>query len=764
MVRVPRTENGCARLGILAAVVGVLLVVGGVIVWFAAGPVIALAAQTVHVTGDVETDLPGLRERSVVRAADGTPLAVLADEFDREVVELERIPDHVHEAVIVAEDRRFYEHDGYDVSAIFRAALANLRAGSVEQGASTISQQLAQINFLSGEETIRRKLQEVQVARALEEEYGKDVLLERYLNQVYLGAGAYGFQAGAQQFFRVNVEDLTVDQAALLAGMIRSPTVLDPRTNPDAAKRRRDVVLRGMADEGYLDAAEARRLSETPVEVHPPLERSPHEPYVVEAVKREFFNNEAFGETVEERIDLLYTGGLEVRTTVLPDLQVAADEIVKAAFPDPNGPTAAIAAVHPVHGGILALHGGRNFDEAQFDLATQGRRQPGSSLKPLTAASALEQGIPPNIQLEGNGPVSLEVPGALEPFEVDNFEGSDHGTVNLREALVSSVNTAFAQLILTSGVEETIELAGRMGIDVDRAFGPENTWGPAIVLGGLTHGVTPLEMASLYGTFAHEGIRAEPFLIQQVIADGRVIYEREPAAAQVLDPAVAAGMVDMLTDVVERGTGTGAQLAGIDALGKTGTNEDHADAWFVGAVPVLSTAVWVGHPEGQVPVPGMTGGSVPADLWRQFMATALADVDVPDFADDTLDPDALPEPEPDVDIPDEVAPEPDPPPAPANPPPVNPAPAPAPAPAPPPPPEPAPAPSPTPGFAPPPPNRDSQPPPTVAEPPPPPPPQESQQAPPPPQESPEEQPPAEQPPPDSSDDGGLQPPVLPEPG
>lgn len=673
----------------VGALIGII--VGGgiallVIAWFAAGPLIGLAASRVEVTGDVETDLPGLDERSVVRAVDGSALAVLADEFDRENVELERVPEPVRQAVLAAEDRRFYEHDGYDVGAIMRAAFANLRAGGVEQGASTISQQLAQTNFLGGQETIRRKLREVSVARALEDTYTKDELLERYLNQVYLGGGAYGLQAGAQEYFRVNVEDLAVEQAALLAGIIRSPTTLDPRDNPEGARQRRDVVLHAMADEGFIDSAEADRLAQAPVEVEPPLERSTDDPYVVEAVKREFFANEELGDSREARIERLFGGGLEVHTTVHPGLQDVADQVVSEAFDDdPGGATAAIAAVKPVDGGILALHGGEDFDEVEFDLATQGRRQPGSALKPLTAASALEQGFPLDITLTGDGPVTFELPGAPEPFEVDNFEAKDHGTVDLREALVSSVNTAFAQLIMASGVEETVELGGKLGIDVEEAFGPQDTWGPSIVLGGLTHGVTPLEMASLYSAFANEGVRAEPYLIERVVdTEGQVLYERDPVATQALDPAVAAAMVDMLQDVVAEGTGTGAQVPGLHPIGKTGTNEDHADAWFVGAVPVMSTAVWVGHPEGQVPMPGMTGGSLPADLWSQFMQAATEGVDVPAFADNVADPSRLPQSldADDLDLPgpdptDDASPsptplptyEPDIPPAPATPPP-----------------------------------------------------------------------------------------------
>lgn len=700
--------------GALVGAGAALLVIG----WFAAGPLIALAASRVEVTGNVETDLPGLRERSVIRAADGTPLAVLADEFDREAVPLDRIPEHVRQAVIAAEDRRFYEHDGYDVAAIFRAALANLRAGDVEQGASTITQQLAQINYLSGEETIRRKLREISVARALEDEYSKDQLLERYLNQVYLGGGAYGIQAGAQEYFRVLVEDLTVAEGALLAGMIRSPSALDPRENPEDAKERRDIVLRAMAAAGSIGSDEAERLVKTPVEVHPPLQHSTDDPYVVEAIKREFFANETFGATREERIDRLFGGGLEVHTTVHPRLQDIAGQIISEQFQASDGPTAALVAVSPVDGGILALHGGQDFEQVEFDLATQGRRQPGSALKPLTAASALQQGFPLDIKLVGDGPVTFELAGADEPFEVDNFEEADHGTVELREALVSSVNTAFAQLILASGVEETVLLGGELGIDVEAAFGPRETWGPSVVLGGLTHGVTPLEMASLFSAFANEGIRAEPYLIDQVVdTDGNVLYEREPAAVQVLDPAVAAAMVDMLKDVVARGTGTGAQVPGLEPIGKTGTNEDNADAWFVGALRIMSVAVWVGHPEAQVPMPGMTGGSLPADLWSAFVAAATEGIDVPDFADDVADPSRLPQPadaeQPDLPGPDPTEEDsPSPSPSPDGQPQPPPSPSPSPSPSPDGEPSPSPSPSPTPS-----PTREPSPEPTPARPP-----------------------------------------------
>ena len=550
---------------------------------------------------------------------------MLHGEVDREVIPFDDIPDHVVHAALAAEDRRFYEHDGYDALAIARALFANLRAGEVEEGASTITQQVAQQAFLGREQTVERKTEEIAYAVALEEHLPKDEILERYLNEVYFGAGAYGVAAAAEQFFRADPEDLTVEQAALLAGLIRAPERLNPRDEPALAEARRNQVLAGMVALEAIDEGEAQRASAEPIDVEPPLERDPEAPYALEAVKREFAQLEELGDDPDERFEQLFGGGLVIHTTLDRRLQGFADEVVAEAFADDDDITGALVALDPRSGAIRALHGGADFDETQFDLATQGRRQPGSALKPFIAAAALADGLAPEAAFEGDGPLAFTLPDEDEPWEVDNFGGARLGTISLDEATASSVNTAFAQLALAVGVDEAVGLADTLGIAAEAAFGPSESWGPSIALGGLTHGVTPLELAAAYGAFADHGRLGPPFVIERVEdAAGEVVYEREPTErAVVLDDSVNTRIVELLEGVVAHGTGTAAQLEGWEVIGKTGTTDDYTDAWFVGATRLLSTAVWVGHPDAQVEMPDMTGGGLPAQLWQQFMSAAL---------------------------------------------------------------------------------------------------------------------------------------------
>jgi membrane peptidoglycan carboxypeptidase len=300
-----------------------------------------------------------------------------------------------------------------------------------------------------------------------------------------------------------------------------------------------------------------------------------------------------------------------------------------------------LVSTDPTTGAIRALHGGLDFEETQFDLATQGRRQPGSALKPVILAEALERGVPLDSTLIGDGPLEIDLDDQVEPWEPTNFEDVSHGPVDLREATVSSVNTAFAQLTIAVGHDEAIERAAELGVDREAAFGEAETWGPSIVLGGVTHGLTPLELTTVYATFANRGARTDPYLIQRVTdSDGEVLFEHEPDPTPVLDEAVADAVVDILQDVVAEGTGTAAQLPGTAPAGKTGTTEDSADAWFVGTTPALTTTVWVGHPEEQVPMPGETGGGTPAELWQAFMADVVGD-DTTTFTVEA-DPSALP--------------------------------------------------------------------------------------------------------------------------
>lgn len=627
--RLPRSGTVARVAFAFVVVVGAAAVV--------AQPALELAARMVDLDDAAPggASFPPLDERSTVLAADGSVLAILHGEIDRRVVPLGQIPEHMRHAVITAEDRRFTEHEGYDPVGIARALTANLQAGEVVQGGSTITQQLAKQNYVGDERVLTRKASELVHAVALEQALSKDELLERYLNQVYFGRGAYGIAAAAEQFFALPPEELTIDQAALLAGMIRSPNALDPLDHPAAARQRRDQVLAAMAEEGYLDADTAAAAATQPAEVLEPRARVVAEPHVVEAVKREFLADEQFGETREERARLLFTGGLTIATTVDPRLQAAAAEAVTTHIRAGAGPTAAIAVVEPASGNVRALHSGADFAGEQFDYATQGRRQPGSALKPFVLAAAVERDGRLPTGLPGRSPATFTGPGLVEPWEVSNYRGADYGDLGGRDALVRSVNTAFADLIMDVGLDTVVDVAGRVGIDVDAAFGPADTRGPSIALGGLTHGVSPLELASAYGAFAHGGIHVRPHLIERVTErDSTAFMQHRPRAVRALDEDTNATMVEALQAVVRRGTGQRARLTGWEPIGKTGTTQDSADAWFVGAVPGLSAAVWVGHPDARTPIPGLTGGSLPAPIWRQLMTDALSDRDPVAFQDD----------------------------------------------------------------------------------------------------------------------------------
>ena len=586
-----------------------------------------------------EAELDPLEERSVIEAADGSVLAEVHGDIDREIVSLDDVPRHVRTAVLAAEDQRFYEHEGYDLAGILRALVANLRAGGVSQGGSTITQQLAKQNFVGSEQSLSRKVAEVVHAVALEEELGKDELLERYLNEVYFGSGAYGIETAAAEFFDSTTSELDVHEAAMLAGVIRAPSSLEPRENPSGAEARRDQVLHAMAAGGLLDESEARELAARPLEIAPPRESATTEPFAVEAVKRAFLESEAFGDTREDREHLLYTGGVRIRTNLDPELQQHAREAVDGRDAE-EGPTGALVALDPRDGRVRAMYADADFSETQFDVITQGRRQPGSALKPFLFASALESGIPREIELEGeSGSVFEDVRGWDSDGDgVRNFGERDHGRVALTDALVSSVNTAFAELVLLLGTDPFVDLLHRTGIDIDAALGPEP--GPAISLGGLQRGVTPLELAGAYGVLATGGQHVAPRVIERVDdRDGQPIHEARAEPEVRVHPAAAAATTEAMQDVVRHGTGTGAQISGWEPAGKTGTTQNSADAWFVGSVPTLTTAVWLGHPEGQVPMPGVTGGSVPAPVWAEFMTAALEDEDPADFpeADASLD-------------------------------------------------------------------------------------------------------------------------------
>ncbi|MDP9405953.1 MAG: transglycosylase domain-containing protein, partial [Actinomycetota bacterium] len=630
---------GAIAVGSVAGVVAV-----GVLAAALSRPALSSASEVVDFRIDIPEDvsLPQLDQRSVVYASDGSVLAVVDREVSRQVVPLDQVPVHVRQAVITAEDRKFFAHGGYDVEGIGRAVVANVRAGGVAEGGSTITQQLAK-SEVGNQRTIERKVSELLYAMALEERFTKRQLLRRYLNQVYFGSRAYGIAAAAEEFFGTTVDELTVDQGALLASLIRSPNSADPRDEPELALERRNAVLEAMVDEGYVRPDRLPKLLARPLGVkRKSVQRERRQPHVVDAVQRELLALPELGDTAAERERRLYLGGLRVTTTLNPVMQRAAEDVISRYLRD-RGPTGAIATVEADTGAIRALYSGLDYDELEYDLASQGRRQPGSSFKPFVYAEALQEGFPLDISLEGTSGACFEGvrdwqcdPRDPKDKGVGNYNDKSYGTLDMPTALKNSVNTAAAQLAIILGADSVAQRAGDMGIDVAAAIGDD--YGPGIALGGLAHGATPLEMASAYAVFANEGKRVRPHLVARVEdADGTLLYEADPQPKRVLNRVVNAAMVDMMRQVVKSGTGTAAAVDGWQVAGKTGTTQKNADAWFVGYTPTLSTAVWMGHAKGRVRMRGVTGGGLPATMWQAYMKRALVGREVVRFPDVDLD-------------------------------------------------------------------------------------------------------------------------------
>ncbi|HET7486939.1 MAG TPA: transglycosylase domain-containing protein [Acidimicrobiales bacterium] len=586
---------------------------------------IGTSRAMLFVLSPLAPDLKGFDELargSRVVAADGTVLADLDGAQLQQPVKLTSLPEHVPHAVLAAEDAKFYGHGGVDPAAVFRALVRNVQGD--RQGASTITQQLAKLNYAGSSRTLFRKFREVQYAVRLEKKYSKDELLERYLNQVYFGDGAYGIAAASQVFFATTPDRLSPAQAATLAGKIRAPAALDPRRVPEKVVARRDAVLRAMHSHGWLSDEDLQAALTTPLQVAPATATAGVAPHFVGYVEREAEGLAELGPTAEARRKALFTGGYKVTTTLDTAAQQAAAGAVGKALPDPADPDAAVVSVVPGDGAIRVLVGGRDFASRKFDLATQGRRQPGSSFKPYVYLSAVHQGIDPRSTFDSSSPMQLEYQG--HQYSVDNYEGEGGGRLDLDTAMAHSVNTVFAQLILKVGPDEVKQTAQRLGVaDVDANVGDQ----PAIALGGLRRGVTPLEQAAAFATFAAKGVYARPYAIARITdRHGRTVFQRRPDTEPVFDAGEVGVLTGALARVVTEGTGTAARIDR-PAAGKTGTTQDHGDAWFVGFVPQLATAVWMGYPDRLTPMTDVhgrrvTGGSFPAQIWASTMRVAVA--------------------------------------------------------------------------------------------------------------------------------------------
>jgi penicillin-binding protein 1A len=584
---------------VLFAIVGIGVATAGI--W-----VLDVAAEA----PDIDTLKPATSgESSQVFAADGTSLGYVQSTILRTQVGLGEIPKKLQEATIAIEDEHFYEHSGVDFGAIVRAAIENAEAGHVKQGASTITQQLVRNLYIPDpQETLKRKIIEADMAMQYEDEYTKDQILKRYLNTAAYttndGRTAVGVEAAAQVLFSKNVDDLNLEQAAMLAGLPQAPTDYNPFNNPKGAKDRRNEVLDAMASQGYITLAQAQQAKNKPLELQRGLKyESRSQQYFFDFVQQELIDKYGL-ETARE-------GGLKVYTTLDPHLQQVAESAI-AAHPV-SGAAEALVSVDADTGEIKAMASSESYEASQFNLAAQGRRQPGSSFKPYALAAAVNEGIDPDTTYYSGGSTVLYPDGPTgTPWTVAS-DGS--GVMNLTDGLAHSVNAVYAQLVLDIGPEAMDDMAKKLGVT-----SPLYNY-PSEVLG--TSDVTVLDQASAYASFANGGVHHDPTAIAKVVfPNGDVDEPAKAPGNRVLSPGVAYVMEDVMKGPLDYGTAVGQGIQ-CPASGKTGTTETQADAWFVGYTPHVSTAVWVGNPNERVPLPGY-GAQLAAPIWHDYMEVAGA--------------------------------------------------------------------------------------------------------------------------------------------
>jgi penicillin-binding protein 1A len=655
---VTRALNSLVRIALLLALAAVVVTTVGL----AVGPQLTrLSSAAQGEASDVE--LRELSLRSYVYASDGTLIATLREEENRAPVPLADLPDHVIDAVLAVEDANFWEHKGVNVRATVRALLSNVESGQTRQGGSTITQQLIKQSVLSSEQTFDRKTREVFLAVRLEEQMPKEEILERYLNTIYFGNHSYGIQAAAETYFGVSASELDIGQAALLAGLIRDPIDYNPFRKPDVAAERRRIALNRMLAEGKITEDEVTWFNAGPLPTEPIQYTPPPDDYFVEEVKQALLADPRLGETATERFDAVFRGGLRIETTLDPRAQLLSEAArndtldrfslegepaLFVAGTHTAGPltgqaalgTVATASVEPGTGAVRALIGGPGFgDDYKFNLATQGYRQPGSAFKTFVLLELLEQGYAPQDTISGAGPCRFQIPGVEELYEVVNFEDSRGSTGSLTAMTTSSSNCGYVRLGQIAGIDQVTELAGEMGVRTRNASNEIVDLDPSFFSTPLgTQEVTPLAMAAAYAAIANDGYYHPPYFVERVLdRDGRTLIQHREQGRRVVSVETAQIAADILKANVLSGTGTAARVPGHDIGGKTGTAQDFSNAWFAGFSRQLSTAVWMGAMEGNVPMRNVggrrvTGGSYPAQIFGRLYNPYLADMDPEPFA------------------------------------------------------------------------------------------------------------------------------------
>ena len=596
------------------------------------------------VMSDYEDDLdmtyPQLAENSYVYDVEGNKMGEIPVAESRETVGFGGLGGHLPEAVVAVEDRRFYDHFGVDFEGLARAAVTDLRSWEVQEGGSTITEQLMKNLYVPADERLdtsfRRRFVQSALAFAYERKHTKNEVLTAYLNTVYFGDGAYGAEEAARRYFGKSARDLDLSEAAMLAGLLHAPstyTTWEGEVLVGPVRERRDTVLGLMQEQGMISSQEREEAEEAPLEFapDPPPEDPAYTPFL-EKVARD----------VEEKLGprALQLGGLRIHTTMDPDLQHAAVETSEDVLFEPDDPSAAVVTIEPQSGAIRSLAG----QEGDFNLPLDARRQPGSSFKPIVLAAALKHDISPESTYISH---ELTFDFQNEYYEIHNYDYIERGEISVSDAMAESDNTVFVQLAADVGLENVVQAAEDLGITT-----PVDPY-PSTAIGGLRTGVSPLDMASAYSTFAGGGIHREPYSIESIdrnsYGESDTVYDYQIGGERVLTGSQAAVATQVLRGVVEDGTATMFhdldEEIGHPSAGKTGTTDNFADAWYVGYTPRLCTSVWVGYAEGRRSLVGVhgiqepNGETLPMDIWADYMATATAgdlDLDFPEADTDDL--------------------------------------------------------------------------------------------------------------------------------
>jgi penicillin-binding protein 1A len=561
----------------------------------------------------------GPSQASILLSRDGTRLGLLGASGLRQPVSLQRISPVMRKAIVDTEDSRFYDNNGIDYIGIIRALKTDVTAGGFTEGASTIEQQLVRNLYLSPQQTISRKLTEACLAVQLDRRWSKDRILTTYLNDIYFGQQAYGIEAAAEAYFGVHAKDLSLEEAALLAGLPQAPSAYDPLNRPDAAKARRTEVLRAMLNAGDISRARFRQAVHAPLGLHPRRVRG----LAGQSYLTDYITNQLVNEYGAERVR---QGGLRIYTTLDAKMQTEATKSILGTLDRKNDPAGSVVSIDPKTGEIRAMAIAQTGKRISFDLPVDGRRQAGSTFKMFVLTHAVERKINPYSTKYLSAPFV-----GPNNWHVHTFENTYSGRIPLTQATLLSDNTVFARLTLDIGPKPVAELAHRMGIQTP--LKPV----PSIVLG--VNAVSPLDLASAYATLADGGVEHDPSIVSKVVfPDGHTEQASKSKGKQIVDPKVAAAVTRVLVANVQSGTGTAAALSGRPVAGKTGTTDSFADAWFAGWVPQLTTVTWVGYPTREKPmrgvhgIAGVTGGTLPAQIWHTYMTSALQGQPVQQFS------------------------------------------------------------------------------------------------------------------------------------